>query len=92
MICFLPLAFNRKDVRTVSVVVGVLLLFMALFTRKKNKISYYLASGLMGIQVATMGISIAMLGNLIMYEPFIWLLVIDALYLLLFVLFPQTVR
>ncbi len=85
--CFSPLVFYRKDIRTVSIAVGVAFLFMAIFTLKQNKISYYLASGVMGIQVAALGISIAMLGNLLMYAPFIWPFAIDALFLLLFVLF-----
>ncbi|NOY23753.1 MAG: hypothetical protein GXO70_09640, partial [Acidobacteria bacterium] len=87
IICFLPLVFYRKDVRTTSIVVGVALLFLTLFTLKQNKISYYLASGVIGIQAATMGISIAMLGDLLMYEPFVWSFAICSMFLLLFVLF-----
>jgi len=86
----LSVALHQKDVGPVPVIIAFVYLLLTLFTIKKNKISYYLASGLLGLSVAVMGISVAMLGDLLLYEPFIWILIIEILFTLLLVLFTTS--
>ena len=87
MICFSPLLFRKGEIGWPPVLVGVIFLVMIPLTLKRKRLVYQLAYAELLSLGFIMGFSVGLLGSLFLYEPSIWFLIVEVLFLALIVLF-----